>query len=106
MGADQPGSVQAAVETTLRAATDSGDVTDLDAALMATVRTVARHLDAAEKVNEAGQTAMKLLYLLRELRLTPKARGPQTGPDSLAQFLAEMQASAGRTANTQEEGAL
>lgn len=94
MSADQV-SVRAEVDAALEDALDDGALTSSDRALMATARAVASAMDEALEagtITTVSQLSSRMLYLLRELGLTPKARKPKPEAGPLEQFLARMQA--------------
>lgn len=83
------------VNASLQAALDAGQLDETDRALMAVARAVATACDTALEADAAptvSQLSSRMLYLLRELGLTPKARAPKHEAGPLEQFLARMQA--------------
>lgn len=96
-------SVREEVDATLADAFDDGALVDLDRALMATVRAVATAMDEALEagtIATVSQLSSRMLYLLRELGLTPKARTPKPEAGPLEQFLARMQAESAAESET------
>lgn len=87
-------SVRAEVDATLNDALAEGLLVSADRALMATARAVASAMDEALEagtIATVSQLSSRMLYLLRELGLTPKARTPKPEAGPLEQFLARMQ---------------
>jgi hypothetical protein len=87
-------SVRAEVEKTLADAFADGTLTSLDRALTATTVAVATCMDAALTDGTpatVSQLSSRMLYLLRELGLTPKSRIPKVEAGPLETFLNAMQ---------------
>lgn len=93
-------SVRDEVEASLAEALEDGTLVATDRALTATVRAVATAMDDALDTGTpatVSQLSSRMLYLLRELGLTPKARGPKPEAGPLEQFIARMQSTSTAT---------
>lgn len=90
-------SVRAEVEKTIADAFADGTLIALDRALTATALAVATCMDRSLEDGTpatVSQLSSRMLYLLRELGLTPKSRAPKVEAGPLETFIKRMQADA------------